>query len=419
MFANAIAVLTRVAVQDDARTVVTMASLSPNQRFVHEFNNQSSEYRIVVLDYSDDDISAALTRFNIDMIAGNIPDIIDFTYLDYRNLASSGFLVDLNMWFDHDDDISHIDFHERVFELLAVDGNLYAVVPSFMIKTCLAPASLVGTTPGMALDRLMQLDVQFNDGNSLLQDMSSQSFIDMHTMVSRSTLIDFNMGIARFETDDFIQVLVYASRLEHYEAITLNDEFIPFEINIRRGNDHISPIMINSLDQLYQIELYAGKQITPIGFPVDDGVGSLMLPVSLFGIGRNAQNPSGAWAFLKFMLTTMQKEVLYGIPASRSVFDEWVNHSMNPPPLGDNPHLSNEIFVDGVLIEITPLTRDQANRTLKMIETLGDVLVDGDEIVAYIVAEEFNAFLRGNRSAEDTARIIQSRVQIYVAERQR
>ena len=286
------------------------------------------------------------------MIAGKIPDIIDFTFLNYRDLASGGFLADLNMWFDHDNYISRTNFHERVFELLEVDGNLYAVAPSFFITTYLAPASLVGTKPGMTLEHLMQLDVQFNDGNSQLQDEFSQLFIDMHTMVSRRALIDFDMGTARFETDDFIQVLEYASRLKHHETLTPNYEHTPFEVGIRRGNDHISPVMIYHLSHLHQIELYAGTEITPIGFPVDEGVGSLMLPVSLFGIGEGAQNPSGAWAFLRFLLTTMQQETLSGIPVSRTVFDEWSDHSMNPLPIEENPHLTNEL-IDGAFLVIT------------------------------------------------------------------
>ena len=419
---DTIAILTRTAVQDDTRTIVTMASLSPNRQFVYEFNKQSEEYRIVVLDYSDNDISAALTRFNTDMIAGIIPDIIDFTYLNYHDLARGGFLADINIWFDYDDYISRTDYHARVFELLEAKGNLYAVAPSFYIATLLAPTSLVGITPGMTLDRLVQLDTQFNGGNSLLQGTFPQSFIDMHTMVSRGALIDFDIGTVHFETDDFIQVLEYASRLEqseYSETIIPNDEHIQFEVSIRRGNDHISSVMINSLNRLYLTEIYAGTQITPIGFPVDDGVGSLMLPVSLFGIGEGAQNPSGAWAFLRFLLTTMQDEKHGGIPVSRTVFDEWANQSMNPPPIEDNPHLSNELYVDGVIIELPPMTQDQVNRTLEMIETLGGVLVDGDEVVMNIVAEEVSAFLRGNRSAEDAARIIQNRVQTYVAERQR
>jgi len=416
-FSVAIVVLTQTAMQDDDRTVVTMASLSPNYRLVHEFNNQNTEYRIVVLDYSDSDFSAALTRFNIDMIAGKIPDIIDFTNIDYRNLANGGFLADLNSWFDSDSIISRTDFHERVFELLKVDGNLYVITPSFQISTYLAPATLVGTRPGMTLERLIQLDVQYNNGNSLLQNEFSQGFIHMHTMVSHSTLIDFNMGTARFETDDFIKVLNYASRLQQDEVIPPNYEHIPFEITIRRGNNHISHYVISSIDRLHQIEIYAGTQITPIGFPIDDGVGSLMIPASLYGIGEGAQNPSGAWAFLRFLLTTMQDGHLPGILVSRTAFDQWAEFSMNPPPTEDDPNLSNEIYIDNVLVELTPITQDQVNRTLEMIDTLGAIQVDGDKIITNIVAEEVNAFLRNNRTAEDTARIIQNRTQRYIDER--
>ena len=421
-FPDVIGVLTRTAMQDDVRTVVTMASLSPNYWFVREFNRQSTEYRIVVLDYSDDDISAAVTRFSIDMMTGRNPDIIDFTHLNYHVLANGGFLADLNKWFDYDNSINRTDFHERAFELLEIDGYLYAVAPSFMIATYLAPASLVGSRPGMTLEHLIQLDEQFNDGNSLLDEVA-QSFVNMHSMFSRSTLIDFDMGTVHFETDEFIQVLEYASRMEYADISTQNElqapnyERVPFEIDIRRGNGRISFHMIEHLSKLHQIELYAGTEITPIGFPVDDGVGSLMLPISLFGIGEGAQNPLGAWAFLRFLLTTMQEEMRDGILVSRAMFDEWANQEMNPPPIDDNPHLANEVFVDGVLVEFTPITQEQVDRTLEIIETLGELLVDGDEIVMHIVAEEASAFLNGHGSAEDAARIIQSRVEIYVSER--
>jgi maltose-binding protein MalE len=417
IFSDTVAVLTRTAVQDDARTIVTMASLSPNNRLVHEFNSQSTEYRIVVLDYSNDDLSVALTRFNIDMIAGRIPDIIDFNYLDFHSLASSGFLANLNKWFEHDNHISRTDFHERVFELLEVEGNLYAALPAFMIATYLAPARLVGTEPGITLERLKQLDEQFNDGNSLLQSEFSRSFIDMHTMVNRRALIDFDMGVARFDTNEFIQVLEYASRLGDNEVIAPIYEQFPFESSIRHGNDHLSFSMIHHLDQLFQSEFFAGTEITPIGFPVDDGVGSLMLPVSLFGIGEGAQNPSGAWAFLRFLLTDMQNEMLGGIPVSQTFFDEWVNHSMNPPQIVDSPHVTHGLYIGGVFVEPVPATQDQANRTLRMIESLGSVLTGGEEVVVNIVAEEVNSFFLGHRSAEEAARIIQSRVQIYVWER--
>jgi len=421
---DTIGVLTRTLVQDDTRTIVTMASLSPNYWFIREFNRQSTEYRIVVLDYSDYDISAAMTRFNINMIAGIAPDIIDFTHLNYRDLANGGFLADINVWFDNDSHISRTDFHERVFEVLEVNGNLYAVAPSFFIKTYLAPASLVGSTPGITLDRLMQLDAQFNDGNSLLQNAFAQSFIDTHSMINRSRLMDFDMGTVHFETDEFIQVLEYAGRMEYanisphseLSAPNYEHEHVPFEVDIRRGNDHISFHMIDNLDELYVIELHSGREITPIGFPVEDGVGSLMLPISLFGIGEGAQNPSGAWAFIRFMLTTMQGEMRDGILVSRAAFDEWAIQTMNPPPMVDSPELS-DLYIDGVRIDFVPIKQDQVNRTLEMIETLGGVFVEGDEIVVNIVAEETGGFFRGHRSAEDTARIIQNRVEIYVSER--
>jgi len=202
---TSITVLTRTAVEEDTRTVITLSSLQPDFWLIRDFNEQNSDYRIVVLDYSEfavgSDISAAQTRFNIDIVTGRIPDIIDFSHLDYQVLATGGFLADLNPWFEQDSRKQRSDYFERVFNLLEFDGSLYAVPSAFLIATYFAPASLVGTSPGITLERLMALDEQFNDGHSLLQGASPQAFLEMHWMNSRFELINYNAGSAHFETN--------------------------------------------------------------------------------------------------------------------------------------------------------------------------------------------------------------------------
>ena len=233
-----VTLLTKSLIEDDNRTVVTLASLHPNLWLVHNFNQQSTEYRIVVLDYSNADTSVALTRFNIDMVAGNVPDIIDFTYLDYRAVATAGFLADMNVMFENDSRINRSDFHERVLELLEIDGNLYAMTPSFAVWTHLAPASLVGTSPGITMEQLIQLDERFNNGASLMQNETPQSFLERHGWVNRSSLIDIEAGTAHFDTDSFINILEYANSLGRSGQVLdrPNEDCLPFEQEIRRGN---------------------------------------------------------------------------------------------------------------------------------------------------------------------------------------
>jgi len=415
-FPDAVTVLNRTAAQEDTRTIVTLASLQPNYSLVRDFNEQSTQYRIVVLDYSDADISNAVTQFNINMIAGQIPDIIDLALLDYSVLANGGFLTDLNKWFENENRISRSDYFDRVFELLEIDGSLYALTTAFFIGTYVAPASLVGSTPGITLDRLMQLDEQFNNGQSLLHAVCGRLFLDWYLWTNRSTLIDLEAGTAHFETYAFLKALEYAYRLEQGEIFVER----PFEEEVRHGRSYISPQLFSNIALLHYLETISGTELTAIGFPVTDGVGSLMIPTSLYGIGNGAENPSGAWEFLCFLLAEQQQQEMAfaAIPVSRAVLYGIAYNLMNPEPL-DSPEIGDGIFLDGVLIEVAPLSADQVDRFLDMIESLDAILTGGEELIAHIVLEESDEFLNGHRSASDTARIIQNRVSIYVSERHR
>ena len=66
---------------------------------VIDFNRKNERYRIEVEDYSqyntDEDYSAGLTKLTTELLAGNVPDIIDLNGLPYTQLAAKGLLEDL------------------------------------------------------------------------------------------------------------------------------------------------------------------------------------------------------------------------------------------------------------------------------------------------------------------------------------
>ena len=142
---------------------------------------------------------------------------------------------------------------------------------------------------------------------------------------------------------------------------------------MRRGNHHIAATLISNLALLHHVESVAGEALTAIGFPVANGVGSLMIPSSLYGMGYGTQNQSGAWEFLRFLLAEEHQRSLAieSIPVSRIAFDEVIYQMINPPPLPPGADVAGGIFVDGVFIEASPMTQSQADRILEMIETFG------------------------------------------------
>ncbi|MCL2221849.1 MAG: hypothetical protein FWC20_06895 [Oscillospiraceae bacterium] len=418
---TAVTFLTRTAVEEDTRSIVTLASFHPDYMLIRDFNAQSPDYRIAVIDFSefvvDFDTSAAMARFNIEMIAGRVPDVFDLTFLDYRVLANGGFLADLNPWLEQDSRICRSDFVERVFELMEVDGSLYALTPGFGISTSFAPSSLVGASPGITLEQLMLLEEQWDDGNPLILS-SPQWFLSNYWSANRSVFIDYEAGTANFESDAFLRALEYAGRLGQnvHDFYFIGDQFF-FELEVRRGNLFIKDsVFITNPGLQSTMEAVAGTELTAIGFPSTHGVGSFMFPSELYAMGYGAQNPSGAWEFLRFMLA--EKENAGPIPVARAALGAKIDEAMRPV----DPyclHQGGGMYIGGVFIEFNPMTQAQADRFMEVVETLGVIYLSGDsdEIIRNIILEEAEVFFRGSRSAENTARVIQSRVQVYVWER--
>jgi multiple sugar transport system substrate-binding protein len=62
-----------------------------------------------------------------------------------------------------------------------------------------------------------------------------------------------------------------------------------------------------------------------------------------------------------------------------------------------------------------PVTEEQAERFDEIAQS-ANLEIGRDGVVMDIINEELTAFLAGNKSAEETARVVQSRIQIYVNE---
>ena len=75
------------------------------QDMIVKFNRGNDKYRIEVTDYSEynneeNGYDAGLTKLNTEIMAGNVPDILDISSLNYVQLASKGIIEDLYPYID-------------------------------------------------------------------------------------------------------------------------------------------------------------------------------------------------------------------------------------------------------------------------------------------------------------------------------
>ena len=96
---------------------------------IAEFNKTNEDYTIYATSYSESndtsDYTAALTKFNNEILAGNVPDILLISSgKPYNSYASKGLFADLYEFMDKDDVYNRDAFMPNVLKAMEKDGKL-------------------------------------------------------------------------------------------------------------------------------------------------------------------------------------------------------------------------------------------------------------------------------------------------------
>jgi ABC-type glycerol-3-phosphate transport system substrate-binding protein len=417
--------------EPDTRTVLRIAAYAPFllNFFVGEFNNWSDNYRIIVEDYLRYDAEAydgsGKLRLNTEVLAGNIPDMIDFSLFDAEPLESKGYLADLYPLMDADPDFDRSDLYESCLNDFERGGALYQAPMAFDFVCFLGKSEVVGTEVGWTLDEALALEERYTPDAPGFGGMTRKNALRYYLGASADSFIDWETGKCSFDSEEFIQILEYLRSLKDVEndpglstlsaAELLNDELIMY------------PVRISSLYYLMTFdEVFGNTPYTIKGFPSRAGESGLIkmygnsLPI--VGITSGGENIEGAWSFIKFIYTEYDS-YKFGMQVSKSAQAAMLAEDMGDGELAlERLEYSAETIgsatlkVDLTGVALDPPTTEQAERLDALIAAADTALLTSGGTVMNIINEELPAFFAGDKSSADTAKIIQSRVQIYVSE---
>ena len=432
--------LTRVPADSlPKKQILTVAQLEYNPDYqltnrMVRFNRSHDNVRLEYLDYSqyntENDYSAGITKFNTEVMAGNLPDIIPTNQIAYRQIASKGLLEDLYPYLDKDPELKREDFFPNLLSALEVNGGLYQVVSGFSVETLCGAASIVGDTPGWTYDDFNAALEKMPEGCTPLepyvtrdQVMSSLLYADMDSFV------DWTTGKVNFESDNFKQLLQFVKQFPAEYNWDEHDNSESTQDLLRQGRQMLTQTYLYGLDSILWNGANFGGQATYIGWPTSSGVGSIMRFENGFAMSRSCADKDAAWEFFRSMLTESGQTNQYNIPSNRNVFNKQLEDFMTPryrkdadgnillDENGEKIEESRGGWIDdsGVEHHIYAMTQEQADEVLSIIETCTKV-ASYDTSIYDIVNEQAQAFFAGQKSVDEVARLIQSKANIYVNE---
>lgn len=411
------------------------------QQAVLRFNRSREDVHIDVADYSEynneeSGWTAGATKLKTEILSGHMPDILDLNGMPARQLAARGLLLDQGALLDADEELSREDYLGNVLDAMTEGELLFAIPASFTVQTLVGARRVVGDTPGWSYTELMAALGTMPEGCAVLSESTERAeVLRMMLGLDMDRFVDWSRGEVHFDSPEFLEVLQFTKDFpeefdwENYEYTEESDD----EYRISHGLQMLATCQLYSFENLlYYQQLFGGSDdaCTLIGYPCTEGNGAVMSVFQAYGISKDCKNTGAAWDFLRGFLTEdyQDSNLLSGFPVSRAVLEKKARSATEPqyytdmdgnPILdenGEKQRMAIDWYWDGESYrEIYTCSESLVKSVLDVLMNT-TCMLDSNDAVYDIVTEQAQAYYAGQKSAEEVARLIQSKANIYVNE---
>lgn len=405
----------------DASTIVerkelTLATIYSNwdiNNAVVEFNRANTEYRIVVIDYSDGsyDFEAALANLQNDIVAGNAPDIIDMSAGDipWRNWATKEIITDLYPLMEADGTFVKEDLLDNVRRAYEVGDSFYVLPAGFSIECTLAKASTVEGITALTPELLLEMETSLPSDVELFW-WNDQSTV-MYNLVYENldAYMDYETGECYFNTDDFKTVLEYAKgQPESFEY----EESGSAPVSLQTDKVIFDNLYLHQIGDYQFHKAILGGDITCLGYatPTDEDGIQIVSNNTALAITEDSEYKDGAWQFLKTFVGEEYQtgDSFSGIPSTKVGFENFIEEAQQVE--------EGKLYQwDDVAIELSGATDEDIAEVRALVDKADTVAYTNEAIVS-IIEEEVAAYFAGQKTADEVAGIIQSRISVYLKE---
>lgn len=429
---------------DLAETVVldfayVQFSGAPESRVV-EFNKSNPGIRVVTKEYETAD--ALLT----DIYSGVYrPDVVmgsSFEPAFAARIMSEGLYTDLYPLIDASENLSRDDLSgavKRTYEM--EDGTLAAITSTFTVETLLGTKDFLGERTSWTVSDMLELAGTLPEGVTLIDGLTSNNASavlfgsDVFGLTPNyAPFVDMKNLTASFDSEDFISYLAFLKALpsESQGYRTREDLWQMYA----DGTLALAKYTYADVAEYLREDLvFAGKEYVNIGYPSGgSSAGGARISACPYMITSFCDNTAEAWLFLEQVLffdEQIGEDIRFRseFPAYKPLFEtmcgdfyeyyyKFLPNGRYATSISRNGEVSAEI--DGQPAEVRYLTPEIAAEITEWLDNdvgsrVSDVL---PAEVNAIVDEEISAYLADNITAEECAERVQSRVSIWLSERE-
>ena len=423
---------------DPGVTTLIYAQLSANgvnQEVLNKFNlEHKGEVQIEVRDYTklSEGGKQGVDLLMTEITAGRGPDIIELgtsgetSQLSYRRLAEQGYLEDLWPYIEEDPGLGRGEngllkgVLEAPLQAAKINGGLYAIFEKVQLHTLVGAKSVVGDHPGWTPEELLNIFAAMPDGSVILEDYHNwkdpsvkQRFFTSLLYGFSDLFIDWEEGKCFFDGERFRSLLELTSCLpdQHDLERVCANQFEAQSEHFNRLRDGV--VMLEDAgfghwgEWRTRYDWFFGES-SYVGYPVDDGSsGSYFEPVGIkLAMSSTCRNKEAAWLYMRQMYYSLGKYG-QGIDVGKMLYRRELRAAMTDLCY---TRIGTEI------VQFPPLTRKEHARIQELCDSTARSSLLVDQELVDLVMEAAGPYFAGDKTLDETVRLIQSRAELYVNE---
>ena len=357
--------------------------------FIARFNATNKSYYAEIVYYDEYNQDALL----VDLGTGNAPDVICMDNA-YRIPLRDDIFTDLLPYLENDGQISRSDFYPHVFDLMLIDGKMLSAISSFNWFTFSVRAADIGDRNTWTIDDAMTMLEEHPDRYLFAGWNTADNMLGWASTCTVPQFVDLDTMTCDFENENFYMILEFCKSAQGRIAPRGVYDYDPQILLTFESFQNV--IRIGAIKNNYRGEAYRF-----IGFPNHSGNSGNYLAKGMwdlsFSVPLGTENKEAAWSFIRGIYSDAWQAETRCFPIIESALQTRLEEQIKDPGF--------------------QTTQEDVDYVMDTIERI-DMFHYPDLNISDIIREESMYYISGDKTAEEVASVIQSRVSLLLSERQ-
>ncbi|MBR6402901.1 MAG: extracellular solute-binding protein [Eubacterium sp.] len=407
------------------KTLLTYAVLYADgdlKNDIIDFNKSQDKYKIKLVDYSEEE--DPYTKMSADIAAGNYPDIYDLNDglgdISLNQAIEKGLFEDLSPYIEKDDAVNLDDLIPSVKNAIDKDGKCYFLPASFSLYTLAGKKADLGEESGWSYAEMKKYCADKKDSHPFYSDNKKDTLESLLDGCCNE-FIDWEKGECSFDNQNFKDILEIANQgsneeMNYDDGMSEMQKFADGKIMFMNGS-----LALENMSE--HTDTYKGDIVIK-GYPSADNSGSFISLKRMAAISSKSENKDAAWEFVRRYATEefqgKHYQGFWGDPTRKDVYDVACETATatkeTTDKYGNKVTPRNDSYVmDGYTVTLRPLKEEEVKTYTAAVEKAAG-LWSSDHKVIEIISEEAGAYFAGDKSVDETVKLIENRVNTYINE---